>query len=61
MNLDLIGFTPARIVKGLDVVRRMQSLKNVHTGAGKSLTADEFWKKYDAGEFSQPAAPAKEP
>jgi hypothetical protein len=32
----------------------MKSLKTIGTGGGGELSPDEFWKKYDAGEFGKP-------
>jgi serine/threonine protein kinase/Leucine-rich repeat (LRR) protein len=54
MSLNHFSFTPQRITKGIDVVRRMKSLKTIGTGGGGELSPDEFWKKYDAGEFGKP-------
>ncbi len=60
MNLTDFQFSPKRIAKGLEVVRQMKSLKTIGVGTGQpALPAAEFWKKYDVGEFGQPAAPAK--
>jgi hypothetical protein len=60
VNLTDFFFTPKNINKGMDVLRKMKSLKTVSARAGeKPLSTEEFWKKYDAGEFGQPAAPAK--
>jgi serine/threonine protein kinase/Leucine-rich repeat (LRR) protein len=57
-NLAELSFTPKNITKGLDVIRQMKSLKII--GKSRYLKdmppPDEFWKKYDAGEFGKPAA-----
>ena len=54
MNLEQLFFTPAKITKGMDVVREMKSLKRIgdaHGNGARSFQPAEFWKKYDAGEF----------
>ncbi len=59
MNVNQIFFTPKNITKGLDVVRQMKSLKAVGTISGTTFPPDEFWKKYDVGDFGKPATAAK--
>ena len=58
MNLIDFQFTPRSIIKGLDVVRQMKSIKWIGTSSSwsKKWPPAEFWKKYDAGEFGKPAA-----
>jgi len=53
MSLTEIWIVPKLISKGMDVLRQMKSLKIIHYGSnpGDSVPAQEFWKKYDAGEF----------
>jgi serine/threonine protein kinase len=51
MALEKIFFTCADIDKGIEAIRAMKSLVVIGTSAGQSFSADEFWKKYDAGEF----------
>lgn len=51
MPLTLLAFTPANIKTGIDVVRQMKSLNRVGLKAQSLLSAEEFWTKYDAGEF----------
>jgi hypothetical protein len=55
MNLTRIAFTPKNITKGLDVIRRMKSLKTIGPGVQSKdqFPPAEFWKKYDAGEFNK--------
>jgi serine/threonine protein kinase/Leucine-rich repeat (LRR) protein len=53
-NLNVLIFTPRTITKGIDVIRRMRSLKTIGTLNDEQLPADEFWKKYDAGVFGKP-------
>ena len=54
MNLNVLVFTPKAITKGIDVIRRMKSLKTIGTLNDEPLPPDEFWKKYDAGVFGKP-------
>ncbi len=59
MPLGDIGLTPKNITKGMDVLRQMKNLKVNGTGGSADtdrLPADEFWKRYDAGEFGAPPA-----
>jgi serine/threonine protein kinase len=53
MRLEEIFFTPKDIRKGLPVLRQMKSLKTIgiRGWAKDRLPPEEFWKKYDAGEF----------
>jgi serine/threonine protein kinase/tetratricopeptide (TPR) repeat protein len=55
MELTHIGFTPKNITKGMDVLREMQSLKRIFPwyspDPNGGFTAEEFWRRYDAGEF----------
>jgi hypothetical protein len=55
MNLTLLFFTPKNITKGLDVIRKMKSLKAIGTRNEDKdkFPPDVFWKKYDAGEFNK--------
>ena len=46
MKLTNLWLDPARITKGMDMIRIMPSLATLN-----DLPAAEFWKKYDAGEF----------
>jgi hypothetical protein len=52
MNLKELWFTPRNITQGMDAVRQMKSLNGIGTGNNK-FPAEEFWKRYDAGEFSK--------
>jgi serine/threonine protein kinase len=52
LGLREVGLSPKSITKGLDVLRRMKSLETVLVDGEKRYTADEFWKRYDAGEFA---------
>jgi len=55
MNLAVVTFTPKNIAKGIDVIRQMKSLDRIGIGwqPQEIFPADEFWKKFDAGEFKQ--------
>lgn len=54
LRLQRLIFTPAKITEGLDVIRGMESLKelDVVLSEGPRLTPAEFWTKYDAGDFA---------
>ena len=56
MHLTEIRITPNNITKGLEVIRAMKSVKIISIGqtASERLPTEEFWKRYDAGEFSKP-------
>lgn len=55
MDLTDLAFTPGAVTKGIEVIRRMKSLKNIGgDGHGDRIPAAEFWKKYDAGVFGKP-------
>ena len=59
MNLTEVYLTPKSITNGLDIIRQMKSLTTIGLDGPNKWPAAEFWKKYDAGEFGKPAAPAK--
>ena len=63
MRLTLIWFTPKKIIEGLDAIRRMKSLKTIGLSwEGKEqFPPEEFWKKYDAGEFGKPITTFRDP
>ena len=50
MRLTRLSFPARKITKGIDIIRRMETLNSI---AGEMLwyPPAEFWKKYDAGEF----------
>lgn len=54
MSLTAIVFTPRNITTGMDALRQMASLKSIGVVPWDIKSADEFWKKYDAGEFDEP-------
>ena len=51
LNLEHVAFTPARISKGIELLRQMKSVTQIGAAWNAELPPDEFWKKYDAGEF----------
>ena len=51
LNLVEIDFVPRTITQGMDVLRQMKSLKAIRVRGGPRLAAEDFWKRYDAGEF----------
>ena len=63
--LTRVIFNTSKIEKGLDVVRNMTSLEALDVefeDAGDVLTPDEFWTRYDAGDFTaaEPENPTPE-
>ena len=52
MNLTSVGVSPKNITAGMDVLRGMKSLTIIAPKPGMNLKAEEFWKRYDAGEFN---------
>jgi serine/threonine protein kinase/Leucine-rich repeat (LRR) protein len=53
MKLKKLTFTPNPELKGLQAIRQMDSLVEIGTAEGKLIPSNEFWKKYDAGEFAK--------
>jgi internalin A len=53
MPLQILTLSPRRISKGIEIVRRMKSLKKIgmHWDEKQLLPPQEFWKRYDAGDF----------
>jgi len=59
MALVSFEFTPSNITKGIEIVREMKTIQAYpvpSAAAGKRtlIPADEFWKRYDSGEFKRP-------
>jgi hypothetical protein len=63
-NLTRLIFTPENITKGIEIVRDMESLRELDTSfEGDTPTAmrpADFWSQYDAGEFEK-KEPTKKP
>lgn len=55
MNLTEIMFTPGQITRGIEVLRKMKSLKTIAIGwnAKERFSPEEFWAKYDKGDFKK--------
>jgi serine/threonine protein kinase len=55
MELEDIRLTPKAITKGMEILRPMKNLKTIGIGErpDEALSAAEFWKRYDAGEFKK--------
>jgi len=53
LNLAELYLTPWNITQGIDVLRAMKSLKAINVGVtvNERFSAEQFWKKYDGGEF----------
>jgi serine/threonine protein kinase/Leucine-rich repeat (LRR) protein len=53
MKLKRLTFTPTPELKGLEAIRQMNSLVEIGAAEGNLIHRDEFWKRYDAGEFGK--------
>src|SRR5262249_7482768 len=53
MALIEVSVVPKGITEGMSVLRRMTSLKTIIVSVEKreKYTPEEFWKRFDAGEF----------
>jgi Leucine-rich repeat (LRR) protein/tetratricopeptide (TPR) repeat protein len=51
MELETICFTPKSITKGIEIVRGMTSVQQIGIRVDDLMPPEEFWKKYDDGEF----------
>jgi hypothetical protein len=49
--LEDIRLTPRTIIKGLDILREMKSLKTIGIDYTQAWPAAEFWERYAKGEF----------
>jgi hypothetical protein len=54
MSLQKLTFPPAQITRGIEVVREMESILYLGPDWRALLPSDDFWRKYDAGEFDAP-------
>jgi hypothetical protein len=54
MKLERIVFSVPIRFEGMAVLREMPSLKTVVVHPGpQTFSVEEFWKRYDAGEFAK--------
>jgi Leucine-rich repeat (LRR) protein len=54
MTLEEIRLTPKNITaQGLDILRNMKSLKSIGTHWTQVWPAEEFWTRYEKGEFKK--------
>ncbi len=53
MHLLRVWLTPRNITQGMNVIRQMKSVRMIGVRGVNLFPADEFWKKYDAGEFGK--------
>jgi hypothetical protein len=51
MELEAIRLTPKDITGGLDILRKMKSLKTIGVNLEVDWPAAEFWARYDKGEL----------
>jgi serine/threonine protein kinase/Leucine-rich repeat (LRR) protein len=53
MHLEMLSFSPPNITSGIEVIREMKSIIGIQADASPPMGPEEFWKKYDAGEFGK--------
>lgn len=55
MKLTGLHLTPKNVTRGMDVLRRMKSLKSIGIGDRENqvFSSEVLWKKYEAGEFNK--------
>ena len=51
MTIKALTFQPKNITKGIEIIRGMKNIREIGTIWNHLMKPDEFWKKYDAGEF----------
>lgn len=59
LQLERLIFTPSRIQRGIDVVRKMRGLNELGTDFDNRMSPAEFWRRYDLGAFGE-APPAND-
>jgi hypothetical protein len=61
LPLTRLILTPQNISAGLDKVRQMTTLRELdlqyEPDTQRTMSPDEFWARYDAGEFHSPVDP----
>ncbi len=55
LKLKTLSFSPENITSGMSALREMNSLESISVPGHPTISATEFWKKYDAGEFGNTA------
>lgn len=53
LKLERLTFTPGRITTGIDIIRQMPTLADIRVDIAEQMTAEEFWKRYDLGVFTE--------
>ena len=48
VKLERLSFSPNRIKSGIDIIRRMQSIKSISDIWSRDETPDRFWKRFPA-------------
>jgi hypothetical protein len=51
MQLELLCLTAKNITHGLEILRKMHSLKTIGTDHYHTWPAAEYWSRYERGEF----------
>ena len=61
MKLRSVTLTPRSLHVGLEILRRMPSVQMIGTAWNDVSPSEQFWKRYDAGEFGKPIATLGDP
>lgn len=58
LKLELFGFCPTNRMEGIDVIRRMHSIKSIEPYPSPNrYTPERFWERFDSGEYmTKPAS-----
>jgi hypothetical protein len=51
LSLTRLIFTPGRITKGIDIIRKMPSIREIGPTLKNKMNPDKFWGLYDSGKF----------
>lgn len=53
VEVDVLRFDPRAITRGFETLRKMKSLLEVQNEQSAATPVEEFWKKFDAGEYKK--------
>ena len=59
LPLETLIFTPRTVVKGIRGVRAIKSIQTLGVHIFARMSAEAFWKRYDAGQYGESASMAK--
>ncbi len=61
VSLETLLFTPANITRGIEVIRKMDSLTAIGVQRNNLLPPKVFWEHYDHGDYGRPRASVAPP